>query len=71
MAAKKLLEVPGIVAIEADEESTDLRIDAVNGSDAPLKLAIPMSPAEARELASNLLRWADALESPARLAQIE
>ena len=71
MAANKLLEVPGVVAIEADDEGTDLRIDAVNGSDAPLKLAIPMSPAEARELASNLRRWADAVESPARLRRID
>jgi hypothetical protein len=70
MAATKLLEVPGVVAIEADEDGTDLRINAVNGAAGPLKLAIAISPAEARELASNLQRWADALESPTRLAQI-
>jgi hypothetical protein len=71
MAAKKLLEVPGVVAIEADEDGTDLRIDAVNGAAEPLTLQIPISPAEARELASNLRRWADAVESPSRLARID
>ena len=68
MAATRLLEVPGVVAIEADEDGTDLHIDAANGAAEPLKLAIPLSPAEARELASNLLRWADRIEPPARLA---
>jgi hypothetical protein len=71
MAAKKLLEVPGVVAIEADEDGTDLRIDAVNGAAEPLTLQIPISPAEARELASNLRRWADAVESPSRLGRID
>ena len=68
MAATRLLEVPGVVAIDADERGAELRIDAVNGGDEHLKLAIPVSPAEARELASNLLRWADALEPPRRVS---
>jgi hypothetical protein len=64
MAATKLLEVPGVIAIEADENSTALRIEAVGDERKPLNLAIPLSPAEAREFASNLLRWADAIEPP-------
>lgn len=64
MAATRLLEVPGVAAIDADEHRAELRI---NGCDEHLKLAIPVSPAEARELASNLLRWADAVEPPQRV----
>ena len=65
MPATKLLDVPGVVAIETDENGTGLCIEG--GGDDECKLEIPLSAAEARELASNLLRWADKVEPPARL----
>jgi hypothetical protein len=67
MAVKKLLEVAGRLAIEADEDTAELRVAVTGGAAGPIELAVPFSAAEGRELAAALLKWADAIEPTTRL----
>ena len=64
MGGRRLLDVPGVIAIEGDESGTALRIDASGNGNGHLQLSVPLSPAEVRELAANLARWADTVEPP-------